>query len=646
MNERQNQLLVFLVSRGKSVSVDEIASELNCSEKTVRNDCKVVADHVKSFNLRLIRRRGVGVYLEGPDSAIQALKDEVTHYSPAATETADNIRRLSIIRQLLLRNKETTLQELAENFYISKTLVRNDINSMEEWLHAFNLKLVRKPKVGVKAEGSEKDKRSALSRLTGMLIHAAEEEKNSVNRIFAQYEIAFVKHGLKQLEQKLHYAFTDQALDNLIMHVLISVKRVKAGSKITVSHDEETRIKRTKEFPAVEVFLQDIEKALSVKLPEAEKIYITIRVLGTKIFYHTNHQEEEGKGLARFDVEVLGFSSLLIQEVSEITEMDFSSDRHLLPGLAGHLQTTFHRMSYSLPLSNPMAEDIKKMYRTMFEMIYYALPVVEQKMKTSLPEEEIAYLTLHFQASLERLKKKSARNLRVLVVCSMGIGMSQLIVTKLERKFHSIEIAGTAPASDALREIKEKKPDLVISTVPFSCKEASVIVVSPLMTEEEENEIEHFLQNERGLQKKSSYPILKKLLQEELISIHPDLSKEADIIKNMVKLAEAKGFVKPGYKDSALIRENQSSTAIGGGIAIPHGSPDHVFESVIGMTLFQQPILWGKEQVQIVLLLAVDRENRNLLKELFKEISDMTENPSFIQKLAMQTSGKHVYSLL
>ncbi|MGG1574832.1 BglG family transcription antiterminator [Fictibacillus sp. NRS-1165] len=646
VNERQNRLLSYLLKSGGSISVDQIASELDCSEKTIRNDCKVIDDWLKlKSDVRLIRRRGVGVYLEGTASAISNLMDLSKKEQAADTVMADSIRRISIVRQLLLKNKETTLQELAEKYYVSKTVVRHDIKMKEDWLKSFHLKVLPKQKVGLRIDGNEKNKRDALSRLTGMLIHAAEEEKNFVNRIFAPHEIAFVRNGLRKLETQLNYPFTDSALENLITHILVSVQRVKTGSKITISPDEEERITRMKEYPAVRAFMKDIERVMAVRLPKEEAVYITIRVLGTKVYYHAKDRDRLEEELAGFDTAVLEFSKKLIEAVSEITEIDFTNDELLLAGLAGHLQTTFHRLEYALPLSNPMADQIKKMYMTMFEMIYYALPVVEQKLKKSLPEEEIAYLTLHFQASVERFKKKNARHLKVLVICTMGIGMSQLIVTKLERKFHSIEIAGTASVSEAPAEIKEKKPDLVISTVSLSYPDVPVLVVSPLMTEEDQKEIEKWIQNGPPIETHSSYPLLKQLLNSKLIFVHSGETDPTDILKTMVHQMEENGFVKESYKESVLNREEQSSTAVGGGVAIPHGSSDLVKEAVIGMSVFRNPVRWGKEEVSIILLLAMDNEKRYLLKDLFQEISHLTENPTFIREVAEQKSAECIYEL-
>lgn len=61
------------------------------------------------------------------------------------------------------------------------------------------------------------------------------------------------------------------------------------------------------------------------------------------------------------------------------------------------------------------------------------------------------------------------------------------------------------------------------------------------------------------------------------------------------KLAEA-GFVKAGYVDGMLAREQQSSTFLGNGIAIPHGTTDtrdQVEKTGLQLVQFPQGVNWG-----------------------------------------------------
>src|SRR5699024_11819837 len=57
-----------------------------------------------------------------------------------------------------------------------------------------------------------------------------------------------------------------------------------------------------------------------------------------------------------------------------------------------------------------------------------------------LPEDEIAYLTLHFQASVERREKKNHQKKQGIIVCHLGVGTSHLLQAKLEQQFKDIDI--------------------------------------------------------------------------------------------------------------------------------------------------------------------------------------------------------------
>ncbi len=63
MRERQKQILRnLLLIEEKVLLVQQLASEFNCSEKTIRNDLQVIESFLKErSNGRLVRKPGVGI---------------------------------------------------------------------------------------------------------------------------------------------------------------------------------------------------------------------------------------------------------------------------------------------------------------------------------------------------------------------------------------------------------------------------------------------------------------------------------------------------------------------------------------------------------------------------------------------------------
>ncbi|EIT84741.1 pts modulated transcriptional regulator, mtlr family protein [Fictibacillus macauensis ZFHKF-1] len=645
MNKRQQAIITLLLERKRGASVHDLAEALSCSEKTIRNDCKVIDQELrKTEKIRLVRKRGVGLYLEGSEQELRHMKEKRVA-TTLHTNKDDEVRRYQLIRQLLLKNKEMTLQALADQYYVNKGMIRHDLEEMEAWLQTFGITIVVKQKVGIALKGNEQARREALSRLTGMLILATEEEQQYIHSIFAAHEIQLVKAGLQQLQQKMTGSFTDEAVNQLVTHILVAIARVKVGSRISIAPEEAWKVAESPEYEAILHFLHQLERQLVVKLPPEEQQYLAIRVLGAKVYYDFIDQTQNQKLLQEAGTDVVEFTKRLVKAISEVTDTPFTQDALLIEGLVAHVKTTFYRIKHGLPLANPMMKEIKKRYFSMFELIYYVIPPLEHMMAVAFPPDEIAYLTLHFQAANERLEKKNAKHRKVLVVCTMGIGMSQLIVTKLQRKFHSLEILGTASLHDAPSEIQKKHPDLVISTVAFEYSDVPILVISPLMTEEEELKIEQFIEQNEEERFAPGESLIQQFMTPTLVFIESKPCTRESIIKEQATAMQQQGYVMEGYLESVLQREQQSSTAAGGEIAIPHGNPSFVFRTVLAITVMRTPMQWGTTSVSLVMQLAARKEDHHQLQALFKEIFQLTENLQWIRTLQQAEDTKALYAL-
>src|SRR5699024_7390671 len=89
-------------------------------------------------------------------------------------------------------------------------------------------------------------------------------------------------------------------------------------------------------------------------------------------------------------------------------------------------------------------------------------------LQTQLPEDEIAYLTLHFQASVERREKKNHQKKQGIIVCHLGVGTSHLLQAKLEQQFKDIDIIDCIGEAELQPYLSSDEADLIIQLV-FCC---------------------------------------------------------------------------------------------------------------------------------------------------------------------------------
>lgn len=121
------------------------------------------------------------------------------------------------------------------------------------------------------------------------------------------------------------------------------------------------------------------------------------------------------------------------------------------------------------------------------------------------------------------------------------------------------------------------------------------------------------------------------MLQLELQAIHTAASalNKEDAIRQVAAALTAAGNVADGYINGMLAREQQTSTFLGNGIAIPHGTTDtrdQVLKTGVQVFQFPQGIAWGEDQTAYVVIgiAAKSDEHLALLRQLTHVLSDDT----------------------
>ncbi|RUT33574.1 transcription antiterminator [Paenibacillus zeisoli] len=627
MNNRQKEILrMLLTEENRLWLVQDLADQVGCSEKTIRSDLKVIEAYVdKNSGASLVRKPGLGIYLE-IDEADQA---ELFHRLYAGEDRprreSDEERVLQLAYRLLMDTRPIPLQGLAAEYFVHKTVIRKDMDTIEAWLQRFDLTLISRHRVGLVVEGSEKNKRAALARLD-QLIDSPELTGQMLRKQFEPHEVSAVYHELRVLQKRHSLPFTDEAFESLILHILLMIKRTKLKQPIALPEQEIELLQEKVEFAWAEEFLQGLRPVFAVAFPREEAAYLALHLLGGKYHYREENPDSHLSGLV----------DQLTHRLSELSGVQFSEDEVLMNGLKVHLYATLNRLRYGLPVSNPMLAEIKKMYPYMFDRVILALGELAEILHVSIPEEEVAYLTLHFQASIERLHQERTPPRRVIIVCHMGIGMSQLLRSKIERKFPSVQVMASMARSEVPEYLADHEVDLVIATVALPELKIPHILVSPLLEAKDERRLEEEIRqlDDQGTRQDSSFlkyttPFLVLLQQED--------AQPEQIIAKLSEVLTDKGYVRSGYSLSALAREKMSATTIGGGIAIPHGSPQLIRHSAIAIATLKQPLAWGSEKVQLVFMLAVQNEEREEVRQLFSELSLLSERPAYVSALSKET---------
>ncbi|WP_138418635.1 BglG family transcription antiterminator [Aquibacillus sediminis] len=625
MNDRQKELLrILLVQKKETVNIMSLASQLECAEKTVRNDLKKLEEILVDFpSATLIRKPGIGIMLEVGEADRAAMFDRLLATEPKTTED----RFLEIAYHLLVSDKAVTIQDLTKHYYVAKGTIKKELDQIATWLNGFDLELISKPRLGNYVEGTEFNKRSAIAHLSELLPTLA-LEKNYVLDLFLPYEITTVKKALRDLQQHHAIAFTDGAMESLLVHALIMIKRTRQKSPVYVPEEEKEAVCGYKEYNMTSTFFEQLESVFRITFPEDERIYFTWHLISGK-------KKEDEAALATIADDFLNnLVADLTTKLSKLTLTSFESDAVLTRGLAVHIHSVINRIKYGFPITNPLLADVKKMYPYMFNMVMIALDEIREKYDLDVPEDEAAYLVLHFQAAIERLEGTREQEKKTLIVCHMGVGTSYLLEAKVKQYYQDITILACVGQGDVDDFLEKTAVDFIISTVPLDRIHVPHVVISPLLEAKDKENLNQFMkqleQKKAGSQDAAQ---LAPLIRGDLVFLGVDKEHPYQVVELLGQALFQKGFVTESFTHHAIMRESKSATSIGGGVAIPHGSPSMVHQSAIAVAVLKEPIEWGTEFVSLVFMLAFSKEDQRLNRAAVSQIATICEHPSYVQSL-------------
>ena len=121
-----------------------------------------------------------------------------------------------------------------------------------------------------------------------------------------------------------------------------------------------------------------------------------------------------------------------------------------------------------------------------------------------------------------------------------------------------------------------------------------------------------------------------------LINFNPSAGDKLGVIKEMAAMFGSQGRIsdEDAFIANVLNREDISSTDTGIGVAIPHGKGDFVTESSVAICRFDSGLVWDRDPVKAVFLLAVDDDEEGLAHlELIARISTMLMDDDFLDVL-------------
>lgn len=482
LTDRQIKIMKHLINHKEYISIESISSLVVASKRTIRRDIGMINDKLSTEGIFLASKAGRGVIAEFRNDAAEITSKNV--FMNDSDVFNRNVRLLKIASDLLMNSPQpTSISELSKKYFISRASIVNDLKKIEIWLIHFDLALF-KDLSGTRIIGNEKSMRIAMKSLVLKSIYSNMNMMESridtailseLSEKFGEQHVLFTTELIIAIENKLEYGISDPYYINLFTHILVLIHRIN----LRINDNE---------IPCYDFIAQDrgmyeislsiintIEKKYTIQLNkiEAEYIYQYLVSSGKTDIDNNSNVKTNGAGRS------LDFTRQLIVRVSSLINVDITMDNHLMTSLLSHVKPMLNRLEYHIRIKNPLLHDIKNELGSIFAAVKNAANgIAAEQTIGPINDDEIGYLTVHIQAAIENNIERK----RVLLVCSSGLGTSQLLYGRVIRAFPCWEIVGIVPGQEIARYITQHDVDIIISTIRLAEINRPVVYVSALFT--------------------------------------------------------------------------------------------------------------------------------------------------------------------
>ena len=476
LTKRSGDIIRVLIRfpQDKPVTTAIISDELHISSRSIQRELPTVEKWLTAKGFRFVRKRSVGLFLDEPDDRrreLLTLLDATGTDIPSADDRHNRQRQL--LHALLFAREPVKSLTFMDQFGISEGTLTSDLNQIEKWFDKYHLRLVRRQGLGIFLTGSETARRQAVtSHLKDQKAIPEAEISESITDSVAQ----IVSDGARTL----HLNLSDNGYLRLNIYLSYSVCRIRQGEYITSEEAAFEDLTMEPEFAVAEYLMQKLRQTFRLPIIESETRYLAIFLTGIRIW-----SADQRDLTSKRDFDVHQITLALIQNVSDILDIDFGSDPQLARELGMHIQPAIGRIRAGIPIENPLLEEIQNRYDEVYQACTagcialstsYGLP--------SFPPSEVGFISIYFSMALDR-RAKLARRISVIIVCPTGIGSSRLLAENLHKAYPDLDIRGTTSAFHIEpEELAQNDIDLIISTVRLDTT-YRYIYVSPLLNRQD-----------------------------------------------------------------------------------------------------------------------------------------------------------------
>lgn len=418
---RLNEIFDY-VRQDNIVSASQLSVLLNITDRTIRSDIQAINEILEKNGAKIKLKRKAGYYIEINDQEkYNTFLCSIKQTRTSNLELDSSQDRIKYLLNLLLYSDEyMSLDDLADNIYVSKNTLQNYIKTLKAIFSKYNLEYISKTNVGVKIIGNEDDKRKCL--VENVLSYNFQNYVTGFTKdeytLFEGIDLDLLKQIISNKLKNAHIKTNDFNFKNLIIHFALMISRIQFDCYINTNNTIKIDDNYT-DF--IDDIANEIEYTFNITISEGEKKYIYSHLVA-------NTQLND---LVDNDNKIKELVEELLNNIYFDYNFDLRNDEILSHDLFLHFKSILNTKSFALNKRNPLLNTIKTNFPLAFDITLTCTAEIFNKPPYILTEDEVGYVSLHIGAAIERCFSGSLQNKSVILVCGSGQATTRMLEARL-----------------------------------------------------------------------------------------------------------------------------------------------------------------------------------------------------------------------
>ncbi|GEN88516.1 MULTISPECIES: BglG family transcription antiterminator [Oceanobacillus] len=678
MDKRVRKLLNDIVYQ-PGVSMKELSIKHHLSLAQIEYAIKKANQLLKEYQFKEIQRINNHLYAAiSQEEYAKMMKQK----SESLNDYFYEVDRQNMILLMLLLERDISLISLSLELGVSKNTILKDLKEVELTLKPYRLSLIYTRKAGYVIKGPEIRIRQFMLELINhydfndgwfhKFINLTNDKKSFFAALF------------EEIERELKVRFSDETIEKLPIIITLMRRRVLNDSPLSMRDMPDLEMLwKENAYKSVSNILH--ENGLTESLNKYDISFMVIQILGGNLLLSNSKLQENSLYFQAIQKMVHRFESMMTATLAEKEDLYQKLYQHLIPAM--------YRIKYGVPLTNPIADQVKEKYGFIHSIIQKAIEPVEEVMGCRYSQDELVYITMLFVGAFSHSNQKQGERLRAIVLCENGVSISYLLTNELKKLFPEITFERYMSKRAFLEE--NIKVDLIFSTI-YMPLDIPCFQVTPFLSDEQKQNLRHrvFYQMEGMTNKQittstlmniikqhadirdydklkqdiqkyilevetnpvndmpfsySSDPQLCDLITENTIQIATEPLQFEEAIRKTAEPLIDQQLISPKYVDRVLTnyKNAESYFVISQNVAIPHvANEGDVFKLGMSLLKLDEPIYFANEGhwIQIVILIAPFDKEQHM--DAIAELHQLVLNQSNVERIIAAETKSEIIDCL